>query len=167
MKMKSMKMIKKAQSGFTLIELMIVVAIIGILAAVAIPQYSNYTNRANASSTIGELAAYKTAVADCVSSQGLTGTVSGCANNSNGVPVSQITINLPTGATVTTDGQISGTSKATVTGTTVMRFNDVPTIGTAAITWAMDSSSTICDPNRGMKAGQGDCVAAAAAPAGP
>jgi len=54
----------RRQSGFTLIELMIVVAIIGILAAIAVPAYQDYTRRTHVSEGINLGALVKTAISE-------------------------------------------------------------------------------------------------------
>ena len=61
---------KKHQSGFTLIELMIVVAIIGILASLAVSAYQTYTVRAQVAEGINMAVGAKTPVIDAYNNTG-------------------------------------------------------------------------------------------------
>jgi len=100
----------KKQSGFTLIELMIVVAIIGILAAVALPAYQDYTKRAKFSEVVIGTSGIKTAVEICASD---LGTHTGCSNGVSG-PGYSIVQTATTGTYIndisTTDGVITATA---------------------------------------------------------
>lgn len=57
---------RSLSSGFTLIELMIVVAIIGILAAIAIPSYQNHTAKSQASRVMVEAGGLRSLIESCV-----------------------------------------------------------------------------------------------------
>jgi prepilin-type N-terminal cleavage/methylation domain-containing protein len=64
---------KTGQSGFTLIELVIVIVILGILAAVAIPKYEDMREQARVATMKGQLGSIRSAIAIQYSRNALNG----------------------------------------------------------------------------------------------
>jgi type IV pilus assembly protein PilA len=136
---------KRAQQGFTLIELMIVVAIIGILAAVALPAYQDYTVRARMSEVILAMSAVKSTIAEAAQ-------LNGIANSG-----ANLTIAAPAGgkvkgggaSNVAANGVITAVGDGTQLGTPGNA--DVTIVLTPALDAATGTVQWVCtttDPNQ-------------------
>ena len=133
---------KKQQSGFTLIELMIVVAIIGILAAIAIPSYMDYTKKAKAAELLNLAAPYKLGISESYSA----GTE--LANLSDESDIGLEDFSAPTGSVVN-DITLSG-GVITVTGTTDVDSMEItlsPFTTASGVSWSCSSTNPQLAPS--------------------
>ena len=143
MSMKTMK--SKAQAGFTLIELMIVVAIIGILAAIALPAYQDYTKRSHVSEGLSLAGSAKLAVTEFYADRGEWPTNNSAAGLQ---PADQIKGNAVTSVelsgTATAGGIITITYNSKVDGTdNTLIMTPTSTNDAGSVTWSCTGGTVL------------------------
>ncbi len=129
----------RAQQGFTLIELMIVVAIIGILAAVGIPAYQDYTAKARIAEGPNLAAPAMTALGVACSEGSLT---SGMEHTALGLPA------LPTDIKGNYVTSVAAKGNSATEGTVTITYS--ANAGTEASGRTLIYTGT-CAPGSGMR----------------
>jgi len=132
--MRTIRLNRKIQRGFTLIELMIVVAIIGILAAIAVPAYTKYMDKSKYSEVVAATGAAKTAVELCVYDQGDATNCTGGATGAYGIPPDNTTGTTYVASVKTVGGEITVVPKAFGKVTAADTYVLTPTVTNGTVT---------------------------------